>query len=282
MNKEHAGRAQVLMDGLTMSHTPIAVAVVQGVDKIPKNCYRPFKQDGVHYVMCQLMSMVKEKHIAVALSKEDQWCWKPLIGFGHVDMEPGTREFDIGIRNNGIADLAASAENFKELPKLSRNDENVVLISPVDICEFDPDVVLMYCDNLRQLRWMIGAIKLRSGQRLATELDYIDSCLWSTIPTMKTRRPWVTIPDPGEETRGACPMNEIILTVPIEMFDQLCIDAAMKIDNHNRRLKNPDGTYKMACEMVPDFPRPKFYNELYEIWGLDSNGKVAWSERDRE
>ena len=31
---------------------------------------------------------------------------------------------------------------------------------------------------------------------------------------------------------------------------------------------------------MPDFPRPQFYNELFEMWGLQT-GEVSWNESQR-
>ena len=96
------------------------------------------------------------------------------------------------------------------------------------------------------------------------------------------KKVWVTLPDPGEELRADCGVNEIIASIPPELFEQLVEDLEMKISSQKRRLNNEDGSLKMECSMVPDFPRPNFYNVLFDIWGLQSDGKVAWSEKERE
>ena len=90
-----------------------------------------------------------------------------------------------------------------------------------------------------------------------------------------------TLPDPGELDRGACPEDEMIVTIPTGLFGEVADGAMLKERKQNARLKNPDGTPKMKSAMEPDFPRPEFYTKLYELWGLDSSGKVIWSEKDR-
>lgn len=279
---EYDIKVKKLCEALHLKNKPIGIHVYETKEELPEDCYLPYRDDGKHYAMCQLISMVKDEKKKVGMTKEDHWCWKPLIGLGLVDIEKGSKAYDMAIKNNGVKDLDASSKNFDEFPKLSRNDNRSIMICPLDLCDEKPDVILIYCDNAAQLRWLIGALKYRSGKRLVTELDYIDSCMWSLLPTLLKREVKVTLPDPGEVARGTCGENEIILSIPEELFDQLAEDTVMKITTQNKRLKNPDGTVKMEAKMVPDFPRPNFYNKLFECWGLDSDGVVAWSEKERE
>jgi uncharacterized protein (DUF169 family) len=271
MNK-YSTASKLLTETLPLSHSPIAIKIAEEETEIPENCFRPYRDKKERYAFCQIVTMVKENHITVALGKEDHWCWKPLIGLGLVDIEPGSEAYRIALKNNGVKETELSAENFNEFPRLPRKDSRVILVGPLDSCEFEPDVVLIYCDEVSQLRWLIGALKYRSGKRVSTELDYIDSCMWSILPTYISKQPRVTLPDPGEEDRAGCGKNEIILSVTPEM----------KLDAQKRRLRNDDGTTKMNAKMVPNFPRPQFYNKLFALWGLESNGVVAWSEKERE
>ena len=278
----YAEKALKLKKEMEMTHVAIGVKIIHDEKDIPEDAFRPFKDKGEHYAMCQIMTMVKEKHITVALAKEDHWCWKPLIGLGLVDMEPGTEAWEIALKNNGIPDRKMSEQNWKQFPRLERRDDTIVLVGPLDTCKFEPDVVLMYCDRNSQARWMIGALKLHTSDYFSLTMDYIDSCIWSILPTLKEHKPWITIPDPGECHRAGCDEHELIFSVPADIFPQFADDTCMKYGKHNSRLKNPDGTYKMDAVMVPDFPRPSFYNKLYELWGLKSDGVVAWKEADRE
>lgn len=278
-------KSDLLVETLKLVHKPIGVKFYTNNASVPENIWRPYRDAKENYAMCQVVGLVKEKDIMICLTKEDHWCWKPLIGLGLVDIEKGSEPYNIALKNNGCngcEDPEASARNFDKFPKLERNDNNAIVIGPLDQFIEKPDIVLIYCDKNTQCRWLVGALKYRSGQHIETTIDYIDSCMWSTIPTYKTSKPRITLPDPGEVDRGGCGENEIILTIPENLFDQMVVDCKMKIDDQNRRLNNSDGTPRMAAKMVPNFPRPGFYNVLYKLWGLNSNGVVAWSEKERE
>jgi len=275
-------KASELIETLGLTYSPIAVKITESETELPKNCFRPYRDKRERYALCQTLAMVKERHLTIALGKEDHWCWKPLIGLGLVDIEPGSEAYRIALKNNGVKEMDASARNFDEFPRLPRKDSRMIVMGPLDSCDFEPDVILVYCDDNSQLRWLIGALKYRSGKRVCTELDYIDSCMWSVLPTYLTKEARVTLPDPGEEDRAGCGKNEIILSVSPELFVPMAEDVKMKLENQKRRLKNSDGTSKMNATMVPNFPRPQFYNKLFALWGLESNGVVAWSEKERE
>lgn len=279
---DYKRKVKELCEVLDLKNKPIGIHVYEKKEDLPNDCYLPYQKDGVRYAMCQLISMVKDENKKVGMTKKDHWCWKPLIGLGLVDIEKGSRAYEMAIKNNGVKDMEASSKNFDEFPKLHRNNDRSIMMCPLDVCDEKPDVILIYCDNIAQLRWLIGALKYRSGKRVVTELDYIDSCMWSLLPTLLTKEVRVTLPDPGETARGTCGDNEIILSLPEELFEQLVEDTVMKVTTQNQRLKNPDGTVKMNAKMVPDFPRPNFYNKLFECWGLDSNGVAAWVDEERE
>ena len=282
IENEYTEYCNYLVDSLKLKHRPIGVKIYHNGETVPDKYWRPYRDAHENYAMCQIVTMVKTQGKVIALTKEDHWCWKPLIGFGLVDIEKGSEQYSIALRNNGCMDLEKSAENFDQFPKLERCDTNAILIGPLEKLDVRPDIALVYCNTNQQARWMIGGLKYRTGKVLDCHFDYIDSCIWSTLPTFLTGECKITIPDPGEVQRGGCDEQELIFTAPEELFKQLCVDTKKKIDDQNRRLNNADGTVKMAAEMVPNFPRPGFYNKLYEIWGLNSDGAVSWSEKDRE
>lgn len=269
-----------LVKALNMKWQPIAYKFARSSDDIPTDAFRPFRDKGIHYAMCQVVTMVKEQQITVALAKEDMWCWKPLICLGMVNCEPGTEAYEIALKNNGVLDREKSAENFNELPKLPMDSCYAIVIAPLGKATFEPDVICCYCDNNVQARWMIGGAKLNSGKRFDTTFDYIDSCVWSTIPTYQTGEFRITFPDPGEELRAACDKNEIIVSIPVDRFEDMVLGVCRKMAKQTQRFTNPDGSQRAQLN-VPDFPRPQFYNELFKIWGLDCNGVVHWDEKDR-
>ena len=55
----------------------------------------------------------------------------------------------------------------------------------------------------------------------------------------------------------------------------------MLVEQCEEKKKHAAGrTLKQDGTIMPDFPRPQFYNELFELWGLQT-GEVSWNESQR-
>lgn len=258
-----------------LPYSPVAIRVYEDDAELPSNVMRPYQDKGIHYGYCQAVSLVKTKGVTIALSKEDHWCWKPLMAFGLVDVERNTDIYKIILRNCGIASPDRADYFFQnKFPMMSRNDNRIIVMGPLDKVEFIPDVILAYCDSSIQIRDMIAGIKRRTGKLVESEFDYMDSCVFSFMPTHFERKFHITFPDPGETGRACCGENEVILSIPIENLEMLVEECEAKKRHAQGRTLKQDGTIK------PDFPRPQFYNELFEKWGL-MTGEVSWTEEQR-
>jgi hypothetical protein len=79
---------------------------------------------------------------------------------------------------------------------------------------------------------------------------------------MQTGEYRVTLPDMGETERAASEGDEIVLSVPGGRMEELVgnMFGFFGFDTETARAKS---------ELVYDFPRPPFYNKLFELWGLE-------------
>ena len=106
------------------------------------------------------------------------------------------------------------------------------------------------------------AVKYKEGHLVESQFDPINSCLYAIVPVLKTGDYRITIPDPGEYERAMAGEDETILSVPKKKLDGL-------IQGLRHFEKRGMGYKQLAMQMRPDFPRPPFYKDLYEMWGLD-------------
>lgn len=264
-----------LREVIGLPYSPVAIRVFESPEKAPREALRPYRDQGVHYGMCQAVSLVKTKGITIALAKEDHWCWKPLMAFGLVDCERNTEAYRHVLRNSGIPDPSRADYYFQnEFPMMPRNDNRVIVIAPLESTSFIPDVVLAYCASSSQLRDILGGVKRGTGMSVHSDFDYMDSCVFSFMPTHLTREFRITLPDPGETGRACCPETELIFSIPVEKLEMVVEECETKKEHYANRPLKQDGTIK------PDFPRPEFYNDLYRIWGLKT-GEVSWTEAER-
>jgi uncharacterized protein (DUF169 family) len=237
---------------------PIAIKMLEREEDIPEVAIRPKRDRGYHLAQCQAFALTRRRGETIAMLKEDNWCWAPLIGYGLV--EP--------LDENTISPLIYIVENMEAAKKVAKNFPRFeygkyigILSAPLKTASFKPDLVLIY-SNTAQLRSMLMAIKYKEGYLLKSEFDPIDSCIYSVVPAIQNGDYRITLPDPGEYERAMAGEGEIILSVPPDRLEELVMGLRFF-----EKIKL--GYTHLTMEMRPDFPQPEFYKELFKMWGLD-------------
>lgn len=243
---------------LLLRTAPIAVKMLEKEADIPKEAIRPKRDRGHHLAQCQAFALTRRKGETIAMLKEDNWCWAPLIGYGLV--EP--------LDEKAISPMIYIVENMKAAQKIARNFPRLeygkyigILTAPLKTASFKPDMVLIY-SNTAQLRGMLLAVKYKEGNLVKSEFDPIDSCVYSVVPVIKGGEYRITLPDPGEYERAMTGEDEIILSVPPAKLEELV--TGLRFFEEIKL-----GYTHLNMQMMPDFPQPPFYKDLFKMWGLD-------------
>jgi uncharacterized protein (DUF169 family) len=67
---------------LQLPTSPVAVKLLEREGDIPAGAVRPKKDRGSHLALCQAFAMSRREKATVAMLKEDNWCYMPVIAFG--------------------------------------------------------------------------------------------------------------------------------------------------------------------------------------------------------
>ena len=237
---------------------PIAVKMLEKEADIPKEAVSPKRDRGHHLAQCQVFALTRRKGETIAMLKEDNWCWAPLIGYGLVPpFDEQTISPMIYIEEN----MKAAKKVFKTFPRFEQGKYIGILTAPLKTASFKPDMILVY-SNTAQLRSMLMAIKYKKGHLVQSEFDPIDSCVYSIVPVIQNGEYRITLPDPGEFERAMAEEGEIILSVPAAKLEELV--TGLKFFEEIKL-----GYTHLNMQMTPDFSRPPFYEELFKMWGLD-------------
>jgi uncharacterized protein (DUF169 family) len=239
---------------------PIALKWYERVEDVPKEAVFPKRDLKKHMALCQAFSYARMKGMTVAMTKEDHWCWNPLVGFGQVDSEPGSPAFEEIVKFIGIADRDKANKFFAGFPRLPKGKYAAVVVAPLAGATLIPDVVIIYGDTA-QLNHMIRSIKSAIGGTFTSEFDGIDSCIYCTVPSFEKNEYRVTFPDPGDRERARAGDDEAILTVPFTRMEEFM--SALRKSNRFM------GFNQKLFDFNLDFARPPFYNKLFDVWGLD-------------
>jgi len=249
---------ETLEKSLILRTSPIAVKMIEKESDIPKGAIRPKRDRGYHLAQCQAFAMTRRQGTTIAMLKEDNWCWAPLIGYGLVKpFDEDTISYNIFM----VSDMAAARRVMQNFPRLEYEKFIGIVSAPLKTANFLPDLVLIYC-NPAQLRSMLMATKYREGFLVTSQFDPIDSCVYSVVPVISNGKYRITLPDPGEYERAMAGEDEIILSVPRDKMEEL-ISGLKHFEQ--RKLSYTD----LAMQITPDFHRPDFYRQLFKMWGLD-------------
>lgn len=224
---------------------PIAVKMLQNEAGIPSGAMRPKRDRGYHLAQCQAFALNRRYGETIAMLKEDNWCWAPLMGFGLVE-DPQ----DDFITNHSF------------FPRFENGKYIGILSASLTTAIFEPDVVLIYLKPA-QLLHLVAAVKKHDRQLVQSVFDRTESCVYSIVPVIEKGECRITIPDPGEYERALADEDEMIFSAPAGKLAGL-VEELQKAAEIGR------GYGQQPCAMTPDFPQPPFYKELFKKWGLDT------------
>ena len=258
--QEYNDTGKRLGELLRLRSLPVAIKWLEKETDIPESAIVPTRDLGKHMALCQAFTYARMKGKTIAMTKRDHWCWNPLIGYGLVECVPGQPQFDEVCTFIGIPDRKKAEAFFAGFPRLPLGKYEAVLVAPLTACDFEPDVITVY-GTPYQINYTCRCIKSILGGSFPSVFDGIDSCVYCTVPSFLENEYRLTLPDPGERERARTRDEDVILTVPGKRLEEFfdCLN-----------LGSPFGGFSDAmldCEL--DFPRPPFYNKLFELWGLE-------------
>lgn len=252
--------AKRIRDFLDLKLNIQAVKLIEDPAEVPENAMIASKEIG-HLSLCQAFALTKRQGKTLYTDKSSEWCWAPVVGLGYAETGPETPCFREISRLLGIQDQEQADRFFEAFPRLPVGKYKGVLLAPAQSAEFEPDVLLVNCDNNFQLRSLLSAIKYKTGKLLEVHLDPVDSCVHTLVTAMITKDYTVAIPDPGDQERALSDSNELIMGIPVEKLPDL-LEGLDFLDGWHM------GYRDMRKEMMFDFPRPPFYNTVFASWGM--------------
>jgi len=238
---------------LILRTSPIAVKLLEKEADIPTGAVRPKRDRGIHIAQCQAFALSRRQKETVAMLKEDNWCFAPMIAYGLVD-KPDDPEF----------------QRFVNFPTFERDKYIGIVSAPLRTANFEPDVVVIY-SNTSQLRNMLMPSHFISEEAKVNCHFFPPACAYQIVPVMADGRLMVTLPDPGDYTRALAGEDEIILSVPGDNIGVL-------VEGVRQMEEGLFGYARAIMYMQHDFPHPPMYQTLFRRWGLydevtDKDGK---------
>ena len=228
---------------LMLRTSPIAVKMLEKEEDIPKGAVRPKKDRGYHLAQCQAFALSRREGTTVAMLKEDNWCPTAVMAYGLVK------------RPESVEKWSHPYDCFEYGKYIG------IVTAPLKSATFIPDVVIIY-SKPAQLRGLLLSMKVEDVPLVQGHF-FPPSCGWSVVSPMKTGKYWVVIPDPGEYQRALTEEGDMMLSVPQSKMEVMM--AGVRQNEHG-----PFSYRDHQMFMMPDFPLPDFYKEMFKSWGMDT------------
>ena len=245
---------------LLLKTSPIAIKMLEREEDIPKGAMRPKRDTGLHMGLCQAFAKSRRERVTVAMLKEDNWCYIPVISLGLAEPPDFFLEGHTDFPSR-IADLEAAKNVAKTFPRLDCGKYIGVVSAPLKAANFKPDLLVVYC-NSAQLRCLLTGMKYRMGYVVTSRLDPGGACVHCTVPVLKSGECHVTVPCGGDRRRALAQDDEMIFSFPTNRLEDLMIG-----------LRHFDeigfGYNQLAPDMRSEYPLPELYVKVAKMLGMD-------------
>ncbi len=245
---------------LQLRTSPIAIRLLQREEEIPEGAIRPKRDLGFHLALCQGFAMSRRDKATVAMLKEDQWCYLPVIAFGLAEPPEFFREGNTFVKH-AVADLKSARRLASLFPRLKYGKYVGVVSSPLRTANFEPDMVVTYC-NSNQLRCLLSGMKYKEGCLVTSRLDPSGACLQCTVPVIQTGECQVTVPCGGDRAHALAQDDEMIFSVPRSKLGDL-VFGLRYFDEMDR------GYRRYAPDMRPEYPLSEVYLKTARMLGME-------------
>lgn len=223
--------------------SPMAVRMLESEDDIPGGAVRPSKDMGNRIAQCQAFALTRRENKTIAMLKEDNNCFAPLIAYGHVD-KPDDPEYQL----------------FMGFPAFERGKYIGIVSAPLKSAAFEPDAVVIY-SNTAQMRGLIMFLHFAQKEDELQYHFFPPVCSYLMVPVIKNQKYMVALPDPGEHMRALPGEDEIIISIPGAKMDDV-------MDGQIQAEKFRQGYGDVNYMMNYNFPLPPLYQDLFKRWGM--------------
>jgi len=204
---------------LRLKNSPLAVKLLRKKKDIPKDAKKPKRDLGYRLSTCQAFSISRRQMISIAMTKEDMWCFEPVIGYGLA--KPPKYFLEGHNRFPRTAKTLEAGRNWAQaFPHLKYSEYIGIVSAPLTKANFEPDLAMIYCDPA-QLTQLLKVVNWIDGHDITCRLSGHAVCVYSVVPVIQNRQYQVSSPCMGDRKRAMTQDNELVFTAPVEKIEDL-------------------------------------------------------------
>jgi uncharacterized protein (DUF169 family) len=244
---------------LRLQTFPLALKMLKSEDEIPDEAQRPVKDMGYHLSFCQALALSRRHGLTIAQTKEDMWCFEPVIGLG---FEKPPQAFLDGHNRypSSARSLKAGGTWAKNMPRFDHGIYSGVLLAPLMKANFEPDIFLLYGLPAKMTQIILAKTWL-DGKDISVVLSAHAACVYYIVPPIKEKKWQISIPCGGDLRRAACEQNNMIFSAPNEALGDLLLGL--------KAIKEEGLGLPLQISPSIEYPLPESYVQISHSIGMD-------------
>lgn len=219
-NDRLSDEAKKILMSVPCKYVPIAVKFLAVK---PENFGLKYQHTDKRMSLCQFVSHAQKTHTAFYIDKTNEDCMGRTV-LGMVQEPPlgasGQAGFDFGVFRN----QNANSRLYYKMPTAIHDTINYVIFAPVDLCEFNPDIV-MFVGDIDMAELLMRASSYISGDLWETKIASVLSCSWMYM------YPWLSGKINRAETgmhhgmgrRKVYPKGLTMVSIPYQKLDEVIL-----------------------------------------------------------
>jgi len=228
---------------------PLAIKMLNCEDDIPQDATQPLRDYGASFTLCQALALGRRDGLTIVLDKDSQSCPIALAGLGFVRPEAYlSGKYALAPTNRPAEAQKKAAE---AMPRFEFGKYKYILISPIRIASFDPDVILFYGNGAQVMR-MIQAAVFASGESLTSSSSGAGGCLLPIVGPILEGKCKYTVPGNGERRLGLIADGELAFAMPRNRFEEVVRGLKLSHEGKQTYPISP-GYLKLEYKMPPPY-----------------------------
>ena len=244
---------------LKLKTSVLAVKLLQNSEDILLNSKRPKKDFGHHLSLCQAFAISRREGTFFTMSKEDMWCFYPVIGLGIAEAPEYFLEGNNRFPGNART-LEAGKKWAQSFPHFELDKYKGITFAPLSKTTFAPDLIILYCDPT-QLSQILKAVIWIDGNDINCKLPGDAGCVYAIVPTIQNNQFQVTVPCMGDRMRALAKDDELIFSFPVDKLKDF-IEGVESLEKNNAGLL-------VKYQQTPEYKLKESYVKIGNLMGMN-------------
>lgn len=198
---------------------PVAVRFFSEGEELPPKTKIPSQHFGYPIAFCQGVTMARKYGWTVAFYQKDQACPLGQVILGHKEepdfVKDGSMVYPLYVDN-----LEAGMKTQASTPKMPKADTYCIVVAPLHLSTFEPDVILVYGNPAQITRLVQGALN-KEGGYIESRFAGRCACGGEVVVPFVNDRCNVIIPGGGERVFAVTTDDELAFAMPKSKFDNV-------------------------------------------------------------